>query len=278
MEKKFSRRDFIFKIATPTGIAALLWGFAPAVAKAVTDFSPASAPFQPTFESTAPATMQADTSVLPRVDVDQTTQQSAPEMLVTKECILPFEGASMEGGLQFFDVIYNRGEPERDKETGNILHHLGLDFKGGNVGDMVVSVCDGTLVYAGKSLFPEPNLGNIVVIEYIYEEDGSYKKTWMFYAHLGEDILNGVEPGAMIYKGQRIGSLGYSGGWGPEHVHLHVHMMTERGIEDLQEDARWNFQGDMARVYGRYREEWDKGMVYRDFIDPKPWFLKMMGF
>lgn len=247
---------------------------APTIARAI---APTGVPTQPFVEPTQPTLMQVP-DTLSDLDIDQPVQGGAPEILIARDCVLPFEGASMEGGLQFFDVIYNRGEPERDKETGNILHHLGLDFKGGKVGDTVVSVCDGTLVYAGKSLFPEPNLGNIVVIEYIYEENGSYKKTWMFYAHLGEDTLTGFEPGAVIYKGQRIGSLGYSGGWGPEHVHLHVHMMTERGIEDLQEDARWNFQGDMARVYGRYREEWDKGMVYRDFIDPKPWFLKMLGF
>ncbi len=242
---------------------------APIVAKAV---SPDTATPDPDKTFYDPNLATKIPTITPRPTSTPLPTEIAKPM--ANECISPFDGSLMEGGLQFLSVITNNGEAEIDENTGNIRRHLGLDFKGGDPGDPVLNMCDGTLIFSGhvKEGWGN-NLGNIVVIKYDYLENGETKTVYARYAHM-ENVTDAA-PGTIISKGTKIGHLGNSGGWDVEKWHLHVDMMTAEGFEYFvinRPAALKDVIGEYAALEGMGEEK-----IKKFFIDPKPWLLARLS-
>lgn len=183
------------------------------------------------------------------------------------KCVLPYKEATMTG-LQFMSVIKNNGAPVTEAD-GTIHRHLGLDFEGGAEGESVVNMCDGELVFSGSvKQGIGLNLGNIVVMKYTYTEEGVEKIGYMRYAHM-EQVVDSP-PGTIIPKGQQIGLLGHSGGWGPDHAHLHVDMWKEEAWQSIVVDRS---HGDLTNEVGYYAlgEIWSDNTFKRNLINPRKW-------
>ena len=239
MTKEFPRGAFMQLAAF-----ALLTGCAPKVAVAAAEY--VAAPIPPT----------QPVKVLDfEDDLNELKRREAP-------CTLPFEGALMDGGLQFFDVITDRSKPYVDNE-GRINHHLGLDFKGSARGQSVLNVCDGLFVWSGRVPGGDSTLGNVVVMK--------YGTVYMRYAHM-ENVLADVAPQTLIPMGEKIGEVGSSGGW--RDPHLHVDMWTVHAWNTQLSNQTIN--GNLAMMAGFYPEWWDEGQVRRDLVDPKTWLSERL--
>lgn len=99
-----------------------------------------------------------------------------------------------------------------EKRNGHI--HAGVDI-GGNRGDPVLALKDGTVVFAGTM----SGYGNTVDIKY---DDGTGSRM----AHL-DSIL--VKQGDKVKKGQKVGTVGSSGLEDQDAVHLHLEIYDENG-------------------------------------------------
>jgi murein DD-endopeptidase MepM/ murein hydrolase activator NlpD len=83
--------------------------------------------------------------------------------------------------------------------------HKGIDVRGA-IGDLVLSVADGTVRFAGH----DPLLGNMIVIDH-----GDGLESW--YGHMS-DLL--VHDGLPVERGAAIGLVGNSGRSAAPHLHL----------------------------------------------------------
>lgn len=191
---------------------------------------------------------------------------------IAESCILPFEGATMDG-LGFRDIIYNNGLPVTS-EDGTIHRHLGLDFEGGTKGVDILQMCDGTVMFSGpvKKGYGF-NLGNVVVMEYVYMEQGEVKKVYMRYAHM-QNLVNLI-PGSVVPKGQKIGEMGHSGGWNEEHTHLHIDLWKEEAWNRIIVDRS---NGDLVNQVGYYApaETWSDNTFNKNLLDPRKWLQERL--
>jgi murein DD-endopeptidase MepM/ murein hydrolase activator NlpD len=89
-----------------------------------------------------------------------------------------------------------------------------------DLGDPVFSIADGLVVYAGE---PSPGWGNVVVVAHRVA-DG--RRLESMYAHLSEIFMR---PGALVARGERVGTVGTANGNYPAHLHFEVR--TGGGIE-----------------------------------------------
>jgi murein DD-endopeptidase MepM/ murein hydrolase activator NlpD len=95
-----------------------------------------------------------------------------------------------------------------DPVTGaGVRLHRGVDFRG-RIGDLVMSIGDGTIAFAGH----DPLLGNLVIVEH---GDGLTS----LYGHLS-DVL--VHEGVPVEAGAAIGLVGNTGRSEASHLHLTV--------------------------------------------------------
>ncbi len=97
-------------------------------------------------------------------------------------------------------------------------HHTGDDLNGiggmnTDLGDPVTAAADGVVVYAGE---PSPGWGNTVVLAHRVG-DGRVLQT--MYAHMHE---MDVALGALVARGERVGSVGTSNGYYPAHLHFEI--------------------------------------------------------
>lgn len=210
----------------------------------------------------------------------QTETNDLTESPLALDCILPFSGASMEGGLQFLSPVLNKnGKQDRDGQ-GRPYRHLGLDFKGNDPlgGDEVSNMCDGTFIFSGyigseyQSHRNMKTLGNVVVVKYDYSEGGIKKSLYMVYAHL-RNIPTDLKVGDVLLQGEKIGEVSNSGGW--KFPHLHINAWTEEAWNYLLKER---FHGNTSAMAGFYPDsEYDDGEILRDMVDPKVWIEQRLS-
>ncbi len=192
------------------------------------------------------------------------------EIPIAENCVMPFEWAAWDTGLRFLDIITEGGKPIRTK-GGGYEYHLGYDFDGLK-GTPVVSVCDGTLIFAGRVPNGDDTLGNVVVMKYVYAENGVLQTAYARYAHL--ETFTDLPQGSVVHTGEQIGTLGDTGGEWAYHVHFDV---WPGKTWDTQM-ASDNVHGNLAIMAGLYpSKQWDRDQIIRDLFDPKKWLLARMG-
>ena len=221
--------------------------------------------------------------LLPNIPLSENISTPTPtEIPVANSCMLPFEGASINGNALAFvsPILTESGKQDKDK-FGRPLWHLGLDFTGNSEqgGETVVNMCDGTLIFSGpvrntpQTTESAKNLGNVVVMKYRYlnTQTNNMEYVFMVYAHL-ENTTN-LAPGTVIKKGEQIGLLGRSGGW--RNAHLHVHIWTEEAWNIAA--TRQDINGNLQKLAGFYPDgEYGEGLARQSFIDPKEWLLERL--
>lgn len=104
-------------------------------------------------------------------------------------------------------------------------HHTGDDLNGiggmnTDLGDPVFAAADGIVVYAGS---PSPGWGRILILSHRLADGSSFQT---MYAHLHS---MDVALGAMVGRGQKIGSVGTADGLYP--AHLHYEIRTGHGVD-----------------------------------------------
>ncbi|MBK1884187.1 M23 family metallopeptidase [Luteolibacter pohnpeiensis] len=127
-------------------------------------------------------------------------------------------------GSEHAALIYNAQKFwEMNEKRGG--HHTGDDLNGiggmnTDLGDPVFSVADGLVVFAAES---SPGWGNIIVIAH---RTTTGEVVHSMYAHL-ERI--DVQRGALVARGEKIGTVGTANGYYP--AHLHFEMRASDGVD-----------------------------------------------
>ncbi len=108
-------------------------------------------------------------------------------------------------------------------------HHLGDDWNGlgggdSDLGDPVFAVAHGRVTSAEHR---GPGWGNTVRIAHRYRDGLKDEVVESFYAHL--DTME-VRPGEIVFRGQRIGTIGNADG--AYFAHLHFEIRDEVGLPD----------------------------------------------
>lgn len=127
-------------------------------------------------------------------------------------------------GTERAGFVYN-AQPFWEMNAKRGGHHTGDDLNGiggmnTDLGDLVFSVADGRVLYVGE---PSAGWGTLVVIGH-RTLDGRVLHS--MYAHLES---NGVSPGDLVARGQRIGTVGTANGL--YLAHLHFEMRQSDGID-----------------------------------------------
>jgi murein DD-endopeptidase MepM/ murein hydrolase activator NlpD len=104
-------------------------------------------------------------------------------------------------------------------------HHTGDDWNGiggmnTDLGDPVYAAADGIVVYAGS---PSAGWGRVLILSHRLADGSSFQT---MYAHLHS---MDVALGAMVGRGQKIGSVGTADGLYP--AHLHYEIRTGQGVD-----------------------------------------------
>jgi len=140
----------------------------------------------------------------------------------------PWETAAAPVALRFDPplgaLIYN-AQPFWEMNVRRGGHHTGDDLNGiggmnTDLGDPVLAVADGLVVYAGD---PSPGWGNIVILAH-RRPNGELVQS--MYAHL--DRID-VSPGELVGRGRRVGRVGTAHGSYP--AHLHFEIRTGDGVD-----------------------------------------------
>ncbi len=133
-----------------------------------------------------------------------------------------------------------------------IYYHYGLDFGGAESMTEVVAATGGLVVSAGEAVLPgyadTPVAPRYDVI-YLLDAQGWYYR----YSHL-HSFAEGVQAGAKVQTGQRLGLLGKeggSGGWS----HLHFDIFCR------QPSGKWGCQEAYAFVWEAYRKQYGPKLV-----------------
>lgn len=127
-------------------------------------------------------------------------------------------------GAESAALVYN-AQPFWEMNTRRGGHHTGDDLNGiggmnTDLGDPVIAVADGLVVYAGD---PSPGWGNVVILNHRTATGAMLQS---MYAHL--DRID-VVPGELVARGQRIATVGTAHGLYP--AHLHFEMRAGDGVD-----------------------------------------------
>lgn len=125
------------------------------------------------------------------------------------------QGALTYNAQKFWDM--------NDKRGG---HHTGDDLNGiggmnTDLGDPVSAAADGRVLYAGE---PSAGWGRMIVVAHRVMEEGKEKSLHTMYAHL--DTIT-VPVGAVVARGQTIGTVGTANGYYPAHLHFELRDSNE---------------------------------------------------
>jgi murein DD-endopeptidase MepM/ murein hydrolase activator NlpD len=127
-------------------------------------------------------------------------------------------------GSEHGALVYNAQKFwEMNEKRGG--HHTGDDLNGiggmnTDLGDPVFSTADGMVLYTGE---PSPGWGKTVVIAHKIPDGGTLHS---MYAHLHRIDVN---PGILVARGERIGTVGTGNGHYP--AHLHFEMRASDGVD-----------------------------------------------
>ncbi|TDN87204.1 peptidase M23-like protein [Salegentibacter sp. 24] len=163
------------------------------------------------------------------------------------------------GGYSEVRKLYNRSElfkASKDQQDDRNIH-LGLDFWADAHTD-VLAVLEGKIhSFNDNSNFGD--YGPTIILEHRFQE----KKFYSLYGHLSKASLNGMVPGSMVKKGEKIAELGRPEENGDYAPHLHFQI-----IEDLVEKI-----GDFPGVTSRR----DLDFYLQNCPDPN-YLLKLRNF
>jgi murein DD-endopeptidase MepM/ murein hydrolase activator NlpD len=116
--------------------------------------------------------------------------------------------------------------------------HLGDDLNGvggenSDLGDPVLTVADGQVIFAGEA---GPGWGNVIIVVHAYEENGARKFVQSYYGHVGTIL---VERKQKVHRGQQIATIGNADGQYWAHLHFEMReFMTPFIGPGYREDTR----------------------------------------
>jgi len=224
-----------------------------------TTFVPSPTFFNPTEEILVSPTVLPSSTEFPTLTPTSISSPSPEIPFGEHPCVLPFKNYTHLTTL-FLQEHY-----------GGLIH-LGLDFgaKPEQEGEDIVSPCDGTIIFTGAVVGGKQNLGNVVVIEFPDEIEG---KVYGVFGHL-KDVVE-REPGEKVLAGDKIGTLGHSGGW--LNTHLHFQIWNELGWK-IYIEGRAIWYPDMSQRVGYYGLEHSrKEEIAKYLIDPQEWLERRIG-
>jgi len=145
-------------------------------------------------------------------ELEQKMQDREVQLNILQQVLMhhKLEAASYPSGRPvlkgFISSKYGR---RPDPKTGKGAYHHGIDFAGNAIGDPVIAVASGVVIYSEK----QRGYGNIVEIRH---PDGYTTR----YAHNQKNLVN---KGDIVHKDQVIAYVGSTGKSTGPHVHFEVH-------------------------------------------------------
>jgi murein DD-endopeptidase MepM/ murein hydrolase activator NlpD len=111
--------------------------------------------------------------------------------------------------MQCYNEVVHLGRNDGDPQGPNFYHDYGIDLAGYEGREEIISCTDGEVIRVS----PSPQKACCVIVQ---DEKGLF---WE-YCHL-DSVVPGIEKGARLKRGQKIGILGKTGGSGNfSHLHL----------------------------------------------------------
>jgi murein DD-endopeptidase MepM/ murein hydrolase activator NlpD len=167
-------------------------------------------------------------------------------------------------------LVYN-AQPfwEMNDQRGG--HHTGDDLNGiggmnTDFGDPVYAAADGLVIYAGE---PSPGWGKIIILAH---RDPNGQPLQTMYAHLEKSK---VLLGALVARGEVIGTVGTANGYYP--AHLHFEIRQSNGVEiDGGYLERFLNHLDPSAVIASMHDSKPSGispsfLKYANLSAPNPW-------
>jgi len=155
---------------------------------------------------------------------------------------LPFKFLCLPAAIPIPAVITSPfGERKHPKVPGNPrIEHRGLDIRA-KAGTAALAVFDGEVISAGLlSANYNTGCGEGIVIGHF---DGNQITHTTKYCHFERGSTAGLVRGTRIRAGQRIGTVGNTGG--STAPHLHFELRRVRGNPDRNPDGSWRFFSDV---------------------------------
>lgn len=121
----------------------------------------------------------------------------------------------MPMGSESGALVYNAQPFTENRHLGDDLNGIGGENT--DLGDPVYAIANGRVIYTG---WPADGWGNMILVMHAYEnENGARRYVQSCYAHLSSiDIADG----AIVRRGQKIGTVGNAGGKYLAHLHFEL--------------------------------------------------------